>query len=773
MPPAENTPDFDSMSPEELMAWMETLAERQGASEGFTTDKRVEIDEVDPDSVEDSGPGYIPYGMTEEQWAEKQAEEDAARAARRAAAQSSQPAPVEPSPELPVADSEEFDLPDSAEIESEILEDVSEEFTLPQLGTDLEATTDIGPAEDGVEGMAWLESLAAEQAGDFPQMDLSELGQELEGLEIEDTEEPQSEANPMEWLDGLMQEQGEAFDLPTSDDDQFRAVEEAEPSLSEQPPAAQPPARSAEEADPMEWLESLAREEGASTEEFITGAGLEIPAEDEGVADLPAVEPIAEESDPLATRELPDFDAVDELDREDVTDSDDPVAWLDSLAAAQSPEVSYAADDEEVAEEESEEVAALAADQPPVADDEIVEKLNAAQDISPEEMKDWMDNLLEKGAVRTDVSDYIDEEEDDEVLEAQIPDWLVEQVGPPPDLTGDAARTEEDIAPDFDQLPEMDETAEEDIPDWLKEEQFESQADMELQSIFAAAEEEDEEAPVEPEPALDTAAEAAPDLEIDPDIDTSDPWVEAFEMERLQGMDDIHTVPDWYAEKLQSAEAPGDAAPVLEESQLEPEEALEPGEAEPVPDWLDTAIDADDLAPADEVAEEDIPDWLRDQVDSDQITVAEEAAEDIPDWLQSAGIEDPESVPDWLMETVADEDVYQAPAAQAEPQPIPQQPAAQVSPAPVPASDIDADAALQTARESVGSGDVTGGLLNYETVVRANAHLDAVIADLSQLIGEEAHSQNAAAYRVLGDGLMRQGRLQEALDTYRRALNLL
>jgi hypothetical protein len=78
MPPAEdNTPDFDSMSPEELMAWMETLAERQGAVEGFTTNERVEIAEVDPDSVEDSGPGYIPYGMAEDVWAEKKAKEDA------------------------------------------------------------------------------------------------------------------------------------------------------------------------------------------------------------------------------------------------------------------------------------------------------------------------------------------------------------------------------------------------------------------------------------------------------------------------------------------------------------------------------------------------------------------------------------------------------------------------------------------------------------------------------------------------------------------------
>ncbi|MEQ9028870.1 MAG: hypothetical protein RLP44_09190, partial [Aggregatilineales bacterium] len=97
MPPTDNMPDFDSMSPEELMAWMETLAERQGATEGFTTESRVDIAEVDPTTTQDTGPGYIPYGMSEEQWAKKQEDEavkKAARQAERQAQQQSTPPPV-------------------------------------------------------------------------------------------------------------------------------------------------------------------------------------------------------------------------------------------------------------------------------------------------------------------------------------------------------------------------------------------------------------------------------------------------------------------------------------------------------------------------------------------------------------------------------------------------------------------------------------------------------------------------------------------------------
>ena len=65
-----NTPDFDSMSPEEMMAWMESLAKRQGAEEGFTTSADVEIAEVDPDTVDESilNQKYIPDGWTEEKW---------------------------------------------------------------------------------------------------------------------------------------------------------------------------------------------------------------------------------------------------------------------------------------------------------------------------------------------------------------------------------------------------------------------------------------------------------------------------------------------------------------------------------------------------------------------------------------------------------------------------------------------------------------------------------------------------------------------------------
>ena len=48
---SDNTPNFDNMTPEEIMAWMESLAKRQGADEGFTTAADVDVPEIDPNSV--------------------------------------------------------------------------------------------------------------------------------------------------------------------------------------------------------------------------------------------------------------------------------------------------------------------------------------------------------------------------------------------------------------------------------------------------------------------------------------------------------------------------------------------------------------------------------------------------------------------------------------------------------------------------------------------------------------------------------------------------
>jgi tetratricopeptide (TPR) repeat protein len=78
---------------------------------------------------------------------------------------------------------------------------------------------------------------------------------------------------------------------------------------------------------------------------------------------------------------------------------------------------------------------------------------------------------------------------------------------------------------------------------------------------------------------------------------------------------------------------------------------------------------------------------------------------------------------------------------------------------------------LNLARDLNNQGDVAASLEQYETLVESTAMLEVVATDLARLIeGQPAHPR---ARRLLGDTYMRQGRLQEALDTYRGALNQL
>jgi hypothetical protein len=193
-----------------------------------------------------------------------------------------------------------------------------------------------------------------------------------------------------------------------------------------------------------------------------------------------------------------------------------------------------------------------------------------------------------------------------------------------------------------------------------------------------------------------------------------------------------------------------------------------------VPDWAEGGIAAE-TAPA--AAEADfLPDWLA-EADTD-VELAE-----IPDWLAETDVDvQPDEVPAWLLDTVETEasleDAIITPAPQpAAPPAAAPKPAAQVvvpvaapkAPPPPPAADVEE--ALSAARAKATSGDLDGSLYEYERIIRSNSGLDHVAADLAALV--ESQSSNPAVYRVLGDCQMRQGQLQAALDTYRKALNQL
>jgi len=81
-------------------------------------------------------------------------------------------------------------------------------------------------------------------------------------------------------------------------------------------------------------------------------------------------------------------------------------------------------------------------------------------------------------------------------------------------------------------------------------------------------------------------------------------------------------------------------------------------------------------------------------------------------------------------------------------------------------------AAINSARGKVQADDLPAALGYYETLLSTSAGLEWVVSDMRELIAQAQYQGIPSLHRVLGDALMRQGRLDAALDVYRHALSL-
>lgn len=781
----DNMPDFDSMTPEEMMAWMEALAKRQGATEGLVTAGDMDVPEIDPESVAIDEPGYIPFGMDPEIWAQKKAKEDAERAERiaamkaeKATSQTSAPAasaaPVDQealdqtnpldfladmssAPDVPSfevseepAEAEQgFDF-DAQEVGEELpafeaLDDAvaaQGDAPLDDLFAEL-ASADIG-SDSG--DMEWLSSLG-EAASDLPNLDALDFG----SLEMLDEPEAQAESNPLEWLESLV----------SGDSDRVDAVAETEP----------PSAQAAAIAD----MDEMLLDDAGILEDSAVSAVLNDPME--WLADFAEASPMDELAGQAAGQPSASADEMD--------------AFFDRL---QTDDAAL----EAVGEEDFDSGLIDFGGTPSFEEDDmgIGSALTQGADVPAEDVKVWMDSLLDRGIQRTDVTDEDDEEA---LAEAgELPAWLVEQVGTPP------ATTDELLA------------AETDLPDWLTAPVTDAQT-LEFEEMFNQ---------LQAEPEEDSGQFSAADLEI-PDVaplDTGairvqmdDPWVEAFELERDERLSDTGKLAAWYESAAHEVEAARQseahrvqetasqpvivqpAASALKSAQLPPDEELPPGEPQSVPTWLGGTAAAT-MAP--------LPPSVTPLVQPPTFTETPQSSgsdEELPDWLRAAQLESDEAtqVPSWLTDSLTtdefailqlDRDGKPLPhPIQDEPTtPVPVIPATQeVSEKPItqratsearttsvrPVRDAvpahEAANVLNQARASQKMGDVGAMLDSYERLIRSEVALEDVESDMERVSKDAVHKSNPAVLRVYGDALLRRGKLQQALDTYRAALNLL
>jgi len=697
----DQTPDFDSMSPEDIMAWMEALAVRQGAVEGIINDvSNIQLAEIDPNTV-DIADEYIPYGMDPEVWAKKKAAEDIVKAERQAvmkaekeakAAASGTPAPtasvVRP-PVLPIARQPEPE-PASLDFMSDLMGGADESSDLMAVISAAAPPPQPAPDLDGFDFLSNLGQTASDPLNDFGNFDFS-------GLDALGMDEPAAGGTSLDWLESIVSDSKPVqtlSNLSTNEMSESSLPDSDEDSLSET-------AVGRILDDPMDWLSDFAE-------------------------DKPMI---------AAAAAAPDLDAL-------FAQQSQPLSTMDS--------------------ETNEIRSAL--------------KQGSAQ---PDDVKAWMDSMLDKGLSRTDVTDEIDDDEDDEKpLEGDIPDWLVSQVGAPPDLSTQAETL-----------------AEGDLPDWLTARVSEEQT-AEFEAIFTEAEQDTP--PLIPQmPVLDNAPSLGLLDTSAIQVEMSDPWVEAFELERSERMGDTDQLADWYntaqadlrmstdsIQTVNSADLDRTGARAnitLQPANLKPESDLSAGEAQAVPVWL--GGDNSPSAGGSAEDEDGIPAWL--QTDTLGQPTSSTDDEGLPDWLKpqveqaSVTLDENEPMPDWLSKRVVTDEFaamidspITSPSESSTPvrQPI-EKPRRSAIAATISPSEIAQ--LLNAARGSLKMGDIGAMVDNYEVLVRSHAALDEVTTDLASVSRDPAHKGNPVVLRVYGDALMRQGKLQAALDTYRAALNLL
>jgi hypothetical protein len=219
-------------------------------------------------------------------------------------------------------------------------------------------------------------------------------------------------------------------------------------------------------------------------------------------------------------------------------------------------------------------------------------------------------------------------------------------------------------------------------------------------------------------------------------------------------------------------ETPAEAAysePKLDEQPKAAEEEKAP-ESASITGWLKSLKTEEPTPPASsqQLASEpeELPDWLKDTSDDEQPPTPEPAL----GWVPSdetlaqppAEIEIPvSSLPPQVEEPPA------KPVAETAPVTPPRPPLRQTG---MLGGDKDA-MAVQRARDLLGRGGLDAAMNEYTKLIKKGKLLEDVIYDLQEAV--YSHPVDVIVWQTLGDAYMRSNRLQEALDAYSKAEELL
>ena len=587
----------------------------------------------------------------------------------------------------------------------------AEESPVPQPSADLEELGKTEQEQD--DSFAWLESLAAKQGATEGLLTKPEERLEEEPDWVKQaktvTEQPQE-------VPAAQAPQEQAEEIPIPEPEASASLEELGKSESEQD-------------DAFAWLESLAAKQGAT----------------EGLLTKPE-ERLEEEPDWV--KQAKDVGAEQIAAPEQPSSVEDTAAWLrgldeESALPAPEPEPATSRDDTAIWFKNLEEPQKEASSQP-------------AEEAQSEELPAWMQNLEEDRASETifnlpadDVTASTQEPKEETVPSPQaedLPEWMqgIEEEKaadtvyniPIGDIEARAAEQEPVSAPESESLPE-----------WMQgiEEDEAPATDLNL-------------------PAVEPTAKAG---EKEPVVDTE--WMNAIEQE---------SVMETAATDEEAAKAPADE----------------------LPSWLSELDQEQQRAQTPSAHDADLPSWLRDETGEVVAEPTRIQPTRATDWQPvEAKQPEPEAQPsEPEPEPVASVPETQAPTPQPEPvmAEAPQAEAVDVvniieekiaavqEPTPPPAPprpprprgtgrlSMPLDPVLGQARNELSGSNVPGALENYTRLIKKGRFLDEVIFDLRDALNYR-FPVDVDIWQTLGDAYMRANRLQDALDAYTKAEELL
>src|SRR5215207_4213407 len=611
---------------------------------------------------------------------------------------------------------------------------------------DLESQSEVTSPNLSTENFDFLNELTAETEQLAPSSSPESSVKDNLGMSAEEQDDS------FAWLENLAAKQGATEGLLTQPEERLEEepdwvkrakgmdVNVGQPS-GEQPPVTQPAGNleelgksDQERDDSFAWLESLAAKQGA-TEGLLTQPEERLEEEPDWVrqaknlSEQPKETP-AEQTPLEPIAEIPVAESKSSANLEDLGKSeaerDDSFAWLENLAAKQGATEGLLTKPEERMEEEPEWVRQ--------AKDLNAEKLSAPeQPASVDETAAWLRSL----------------DEADEVTAAE-----------PASTKDDTAMWFKTLEKPSEEVPPQpaETTQSEELPAWMQD----LEEDRASETKFNI-------------PVADLAADKN---EKEPVVDTD--WMSAIEQKSAP----------------QPVASTEESAPELS--------------TEDIPSWLSELDKEDEHAASPTAMDADLPAWLRDETGENLAEPTRIEPTRAADW-QPVETREPEQE---LVEPIAEVQYSQpdpepfvpqveAPAPKTEPEPVMAQPEVQVAqpevvsiieekiaavqeqekPAVPPAPHRERkpkgtgrltmpfDPVLGQARNELSGNNLSGALESYARLIKKGRFLDEVIYDLRDALYRFPVDVNI--WQSLGDAYMRANRLQDALNAYTKAEELL